>query len=113
MGRLGVAGCAHLVHPSLWLRVLVLRAVCDIFVQRQQHWWFRLRRSTPVTTFQDKATFIWGVADLIRDNFNRGKYKDVILPFTMLRCVDTVLEPTRQQVVERYHRFKNNYRCCN
>jgi type I restriction enzyme M protein len=66
-----------------------------------------------MTNFQDKATFIWGVADLIRDNFNRGKYKDVILPFTMLRCVDTVLEPTRQQVVERYHRFKNNYRCCN
>ena len=60
-----------------------------------------------MTTFQDKASFIWSVADLIRDTFNRGKYKDVILPFTMLRRVDMVLEPTRQRVVERYHRFKH------
>ena len=27
------------------------------------------------------ASFIWSVADLIRDTFNRGKYQDVILPF--------------------------------
>ncbi len=60
-----------------------------------------------MSTFQDKAAFIWGVADLIRDHFNRGKYKDVILPFTMLRRVDMVLEPTRPQVLERYHKFKH------
>lgn len=60
-----------------------------------------------MTTFQDKASFIWGVADLIRDHFNRGKYKDVILPFTMLRRVDMVLEPTRRQVLERYHKYKD------
>jgi predicted RecB family nuclease len=35
----------------------------------------------------DKATghFLWGVADLIRDTFKRGKYQDVILPLTVLR----------------------------
>jgi len=30
-------------------------------------------------TFTDKANFIWTVADLIRDDFKRGKYQDVIL----------------------------------
>ena len=29
--------------------------------------------------------FLWGVADLIRDTFKRGKYQDVILPLTVLR----------------------------
>ena len=48
--------------------------------------------------FADKVSFIWSVADLIRDHFKRGKYQDVILPFTVLRRIDCVLEPTRQRV---------------
>ncbi len=48
--------------------------------------------------FQDKVSFLWSVADLIRDHFKRGKYQDVILPFTVLRRIDCVLEPTREQV---------------
>jgi len=31
------------------------------------------------------VSFLWGVADLIRDTFRRGKYQDVILPLTILR----------------------------
>ena len=31
------------------------------------------------------VSFLWGVADLIRDTFKRGKYQDVILPLTVLR----------------------------
>lgn len=50
--------------------------------------------------FGEKVAFIWGVADLIRDTFKRGKYQDVILPFTVLRRIDCVLEPTKQQVLE-------------
>lgn len=37
------------------------------------------------------VSFIWGVADLIRDTFKRGKYQDVILPLTVLRRLDCVL----------------------
>jgi len=44
-------------------------------------------------SFSDKANFIWGVADLIRDTFKRGKYQDVILPFTVLRRIDCVKDP--------------------
>ncbi len=42
------------------------------------------------------VSFLWGVADLIRDTFKRGKYQDVILPLTVLRRLDCVLAiPTR------------------
>ena len=52
------------------------------------------------------VSFIWGVADLIRDTFKRGKYQDVILPLTVLRRLDCVLAPTRQKVLAVQGRFK-------
>ena len=48
------------------------------------------------------VSFIWSVADLIRDTFKRGKYQDVILPMTVLRRLDCVLAPTKQKVLRRY-----------
>lgn len=48
------------------------------------------------------VSFLWGVADLIRDTFRRGKYQDVILPLTVLRRLDCVLEPTKQKVLQRH-----------
>src|SRR5262249_53638091 len=52
------------------------------------------------------VSFIWGVADLIRDSFKRGHYQDVILPFTVLRRIDSVLAPTRQKVYETHAKLK-------
>lgn len=46
------------------------------------------------------VSFIWAVADLIRDTFKRGKYQDVILPLTVLRRLDSVLAATKCQVLE-------------
>ena len=51
-------------------------------------------------THSEIVSFIWGVADLIRDTFTRGKYQDVILPFTVLRRLDCVLAPTKRKVME-------------
>ncbi len=48
----------------------------------------------------DKVSFIWSVADLIRDTFKRSKYQDVILPLTVLRRIDCVLQPTKPRVLE-------------
>ena len=45
------------------------------------------------------VSFLWGVADLIRDTFKRGKYQDVILPLTVLRRIDCVLAPTKEKVL--------------
>ena len=43
------------------------------------------------------TNFIWGIADdVLRDLYVRGKYRDVILPFMVLRRLDAVLEPTKQ-----------------
>ena len=47
------------------------------------------------------VNFIWGVANLIRDTFKRGKYQDVILPLTVLRRLDCVLGPTKEKVLQR------------
>jgi len=45
--------------------------------------------------------FIWNIADdVLRDVFVRGKYRDVILPMTVLRRLDAVLEPTKGAVLE-------------
>ena len=55
------------------------------------------------------VSFLWGVADLIRDTFKRGKYQDVILPLTVLRRLDCVLAGTKEKVLakqaELYRRF--------
>ena len=47
------------------------------------------------------SNFIWNTADtVLRDLYVRGKYRDVILPMTVIRRLDAVLEPTKQQVVD-------------
>jgi type I restriction enzyme M protein len=47
------------------------------------------------------ANFIWGIADdVLRDPYVRGKYRDVILPMTVLRRLDAVLEPTKKAVLD-------------
>ena len=45
--------------------------------------------------------FIWGIADdVLRDVYVRGKYRDVILPMTVIRRLDAVLEPTKKAVLD-------------
>ncbi len=52
------------------------------------------------------ANFIWGIADdVLRDVYVRGKYRDVILPMTVIRRLDAVLEPTKQPVLDMKHRL--------
>jgi len=47
------------------------------------------------------AGYIWGIADdVLRDLYVRGKYRDVILPMTVLRRLDAVLEPTKEAVLD-------------
>ncbi len=47
------------------------------------------------------TNFIWGIADdVLRDLYVRGKYRDVILPMTVIRRLDTLLEPTKAAVLQ-------------
>lgn len=52
------------------------------------------------------AEFLWKIADLIKDDYDAKDYEDVILPFTLLRRLDCVLQPTRQAVRNAAEKYK-------
>lgn len=52
-------------------------------------------------TYNQIVNFIWGIADdCLRDVYVRGKYRDIILPMTVIRRLDAVLEPTKEAVLQ-------------
>jgi type I restriction enzyme M protein len=53
------------------------------------------------------AGFIWSVADLLRGDYKQSDYGKVILPFTLLRQLDCVLEDTKAAVLEEYEKRKD------
>lgn len=60
--------------------------------------------------FQPIVNFIWSVADdLLRDVYVKGKYRDVILPMTIIRRIDAVLEPTKDKVLKTYNTYKDEF----
>ncbi|MFC2177364.1 N-6 DNA methylase [Actinomycetota bacterium] len=52
------------------------------------------------------TNFIWSVADLLRHDYKQSEYGRVILPLTVLRRLDCVLEPTKDQVLAEYEKYK-------
>ncbi|WP_406500868.1 type I restriction-modification system subunit M [Streptomyces sp. NBC_01590] len=52
------------------------------------------------------ANHAWSVADLLRGDYKQSDYGKVILPFTVLRRLECVLEPTREKVAETAARFE-------
>jgi type I restriction enzyme M protein len=48
------------------------------------------------------SSFIWSVADLLRGSYRQSDYGKVILPFTVLRRLDCILEPTKDQVLAEF-----------
>ena len=57
-----------------------------------------------MNNFSDKVSFIWSVADLLRGPYRPNQYKDVMLPLTVLRRLDCVLEPTKDKVLAELKR---------
>lgn len=55
---------------------------------------------------QNLAAEIWNVADTLRGDFRQSEFGRVILPFTVLRRLECVLEPTRQEVFDYYDAIK-------
>ena len=54
--------------------------------------------------FTVTAGFIWSVADLLRGDYKQSDYGKVILPFTLLRRLDCVLEETKADVLAEYEK---------
>ncbi len=56
---------------------------------------------------QELANFIWSVADLLRGDYKQSDYGEIVLPFTVLRRLDCVLEKTKDAVLKKYDSSKN------
>lgn len=52
------------------------------------------------TNHSQTAAFLWSIADLLRGDFKQSQYGRIILPFTLLRRLECVLEPTKQAVMD-------------
>jgi type I restriction enzyme M protein len=57
--------------------------------------------------FTELANFIWQVADLLRGDYKQADYGKVILPFTLLRRLDCVLESTKDNVLAEHAKRKD------
>lgn len=59
-------------------------------------------------SLQPIINFIWSVADdVLVNTYQKGKYKDVILPMTVIRRLDLLLEPTKEQVLKTHNEYKS------
>lgn len=55
------------------------------------------------------VNLIWSIADdVLRDVYTRGKYRDIILPFTVLRRLDVLLVPTKEEALKTYKFLQDN-----
>ncbi|MFM2641117.1 class I SAM-dependent DNA methyltransferase [Vibrio chagasii] len=56
--------------------------------------------------FSSTAAFLWSVADLLRGDFKQSQYGRIILPFTLLRRLECVLEETKPEVIAKFEAVK-------
>lgn len=60
------------------------------------------------------VSLIWSIADdVLRDVFLRGQYRDVILPMVVLRRLDALLEPTKDEVLKELEQLGPNRKYAN
>ncbi len=63
-----------------------------------------------MNNFGEKVSFIWSVADLLRGPYRPNQYKDVMLPLTVLRRLDCVLEPTKEEVLDELQEYQSKFK---
>jgi len=61
-----------------------------------------------MTNFGEHVSFIWSIAEILRGNYKQSEYGKVVLPFTVLRRLDCVLEPTKGKVQEQLKSLPKN-----
>ncbi|MFH1067919.1 MAG: class I SAM-dependent DNA methyltransferase, partial [bacterium] len=59
-----------------------------------------------IETHTAMVGFIWNICNLLRGPYKRNEYKKVILPLTVLRRFDCILEETRKDVLDEYNKIK-------
>jgi len=66
-----------------------------------------LRRIMQIDDFSQTAAYIWSLADLLRGDFKQSQYGRVILPFTILRRLECVLESSKPKVLDQVEKLKS------
>lgn len=59
-----------------------------------------------VNGFNEKVDFIWSIADLLRGDYKQSEYQKVILPLTVLRRLDCVTEPNKEEVLQKHEELQ-------
>ncbi len=59
-----------------------------------------------VQTHGQMANFIWSICNLLRGPYKRNEYRKVILPLTVLRRFDSILEPSKDKVLAEIKNLK-------
>ncbi len=59
-----------------------------------------------MSSFWEKVSLIWNIADLLRGGRKAHEYQDVILPLIVLKRLDSVLKETKQKVLTKYNEHK-------
>jgi len=59
-----------------------------------------------VDNFNEKADFIWSIADLLRGDYKQSEYQKVVLPLTVLRRLDCVTARNKNRILERYEQLQ-------
>jgi type I restriction enzyme M protein len=60
----------------------------------------------PVQKHGKITTFIWSICNLLRGPYKRNEYRKVILPLTVLRRFDCILEPTKDKALAKFGKLK-------
>ena len=76
--------------------------------RNHKHQLVRTRRASLMNDHSYSANLIWRIADLLRGPYRPPQYERVMLPMTVLRRFDCVVEPTKGMVVPEYERSKSS-----
>lgn len=87
-------------HPACWMRSWEY----TLQTRGSKH------RPRMTSNFSQSAAFIWSLADLLRGDFKQSRYGRVILPFTILRRLECVLEARKAKVLEQVNKLKEEAR---
>lgn len=66
-----------------------------------------MSQTTNTSTPNNLAAYCWSIADLLRGDFKQSQYGRIILPFTLLRRLECVLETTKEQVLQEYEKVQS------
>jgi type I restriction enzyme M protein len=96
-----VHGGARRLAPS----IAVLMALSTVTLVPNMATTITTAPSVQTDAIRNHAAFIWSVADLLRGDYKQSEYGKVILPLTVIRRLDCVLEPTKQAVLDKHEQL--------